>query len=162
MHQTIDNVFVQSRPRFDRHRYNQHVNSQLEEDRRTASHKLSRLITYSLLVETDRHTCCRCNKPLSADTFSIDHMENWLNSKSPRQLFFDIKNIDFSCKTCNSSHNRGKFGTRNNEAALRAMSEPKTPRKPLINLEEKEENVQTLTTWQALKSVARKFKEALF
>lgn len=92
--------------------FDEKANDQLRQNRRTASHKLNRKIMFSLLVETGRGTCVRCSCDLTEDTFSIDHMENWLNSEDPRGLFFDIKNIDFSCKVCNSFHNRGKFGTR--------------------------------------------------
>lgn len=92
--------------------FDEKANDQLRQNRRTASHKLNRKIMFSLLVETGRGTCVRCECDLNEDTFSIDHMENWLNSEDPRGLFFDIKNIDFSCKLCNSFHNRGKFGTR--------------------------------------------------
>lgn len=93
--------------------FDEKANNQLRQNRRTASHKLNRKIMFSLLAETGRHTCVRCEGDLNEDTFSIDHMENWLDSQDPRGLFFDIKNVDFSCKICNSFHNRGKFGTRN-------------------------------------------------
>jgi hypothetical protein len=59
-------------------------------------------------------------------------MENWLDSADPRGLFFDLKNIDFSCKTCNSSFNRGKFGTRNNPEALKQLATGWKARKPLL------------------------------
>lgn len=108
------------------------ANNQLRQNRRTASHKLSRLILFSLLKETGRCTCARCNKDLTEDSFSIDHMENWLDSEDPRSTFFDIKNIDFSCKLCNTSHNRGKFGIRVVEEKVW------TVRKPLLHAYEVE------------------------
>jgi len=139
LQQNIEETTAQKNKRLS----DEKANNQLRQNRRTASHQLNRNITFSLLIETGRHTCCRCSKDLTAETFSIDHMENWLDSRDPRGLFFDVKNIDFSCKSCNSFYNRGKFGTRDI-----AKDDPQfigIVRKPLFTLEDlkAEEKPQT-------------------
>lgn len=88
------------------------ANSQLGRNHRTASHVLNRNIMMSLLKETKRDTCLRCAKPLTADTYSIEHLEEWLDSSDPKQKFFDLRNIDFVCKKCNSTYNRGRMDVR--------------------------------------------------
>lgn len=107
------------------------VRFQLQEESRTASHKLTRKIFFSLLYETGRDTCCRCNVTLTEHTYSIDHMENWLDSQDPRGLFFDIKNIDFSCKKCNTSNNRGLFKKGGGRLKEEQPPVPLMARKPL-------------------------------
>jgi hypothetical protein len=88
---------------------NKKTEEQLGIKYRTASHRLERKIFFSLLLETGRDTCFRCGKPLTEHTYSLDHMENWLNSRDPKGLFYDIKNIDFSCKPCNKRGSREVF-----------------------------------------------------
>lgn len=109
--------------------------SQLKEDQRTASHKLNRLILISLLRETGRHTCCRCGEELNESTFSIDHMEHWLHSDDPRGKYFNIKNIDFSCKPCNSSYTRAKRGTAAYDERLQRIT-GWSARNPLLHRDE--------------------------
>lgn len=100
---------VSSAKQESRRRALEKTKAQLGENPRTASHKLQRSIIFSLLRETGRDTCFRCKADLTEDSFSIDHAENWLDSEDPRGLFFDVKNIDFSCKLCNTANNRGIF-----------------------------------------------------
>lgn len=82
--------------------------SQLGLNPRTASHRLNRTIFHSLLKETGRDSCVRCGASLSADTFSIEHIKEWLDSEDPIETFFDLNNIDFACKLCNIKFNRGR------------------------------------------------------
>jgi len=102
---------------------------------RTASHRLNRLILISLLRETGRDTCCRCGVELDEHAFSIDHMEHWFHSDDPKGKYFNIKNIDFSCKSCNSSYTRAKYGTSAYEERLERVT-GWSPRKPLLSLDE--------------------------
>ena len=67
----------------------------------TASHRLLKDILWSLIVETKKDTCFKCNLPLTRDTFSIEHKIPWLDSKNPLELFFDLNNITFSHLKCN-------------------------------------------------------------
>lgn len=67
----------------------------------TAQGKLTRDILWSLVVKTNQDICCKCDKPMVRDTFSIEHVKPWLDSEDPVGLFFDINNIKFSHLRCN-------------------------------------------------------------
>lgn len=68
------------------------------------THRLRRTIVWSLLVELNRTSCFRCEKEMSIDTYSIDHVVPWRpNSK---ELFESLKNIAWSHRSCNSSASR--------------------------------------------------------
>ena len=86
--------------------------SQLKMNPRTASHKLNRNIVISLLAETNRDKCLRCADTLTHDSWSVEHLEEWLDSDNPINNFFRLDNIGFVCKTCNSTYNRGRFDIR--------------------------------------------------
>jgi hypothetical protein len=75
--------------------------SQLGINPSTASHRLVKDILYSLVLKTDQNNCFQCGKPMSRETFSIEHRVPWLDSENPVGLFFDLDNISFSHKTCN-------------------------------------------------------------
>lgn len=81
---------------------------QLGLNTRTASHKLNKMILVSLLYETGRCTCLRCNTPLATDNVSIEHVEEWLDASDPVERFFNLDNIEFVCKSCNSIYHRTK------------------------------------------------------
>lgn len=69
----------------------------------TASHRLRKLIMFSLLNDLGRTRCYRCKKHIeSAADLSVDHIESWLDSDDPVGKFFDISNISFSHLKCNS------------------------------------------------------------
>lgn len=67
----------------------------------TASAQLVKDTLWGLIVETGKSTCYRCNKPMCRATFSIEHIEPWLDSAKPKELFFDQRNITFSHLKCN-------------------------------------------------------------
>lgn len=67
----------------------------------TAQQRLLRDLLYKLIVETDKDVCFHCGKPLSRETFSIEHKKPWLDSKDPKALFFNLDNIAFSHHSCN-------------------------------------------------------------
>jgi len=64
----------------------------------TASHRLVKDILWSKI---ENELCYRCNKPMTRDTFSIEHKEAWLSSDDPLKSFFDLENITFSHLLCN-------------------------------------------------------------
>jgi hypothetical protein len=68
----------------------------------TASHKLRRAVMFSLLVKLNLDICSRCSEKLQENNYSMDHVVDWLDSDKPVDLFFDINNISFSHKLCNS------------------------------------------------------------
>jgi hypothetical protein len=67
----------------------------------TAQHRLLKDILWSLVVKTGQQNCCRCGEHMSRNSFSIDHIEPWLDSDNPVDKFFDLDNISFSHKSCN-------------------------------------------------------------
>lgn len=74
----------------------------------TASARLVKDIVYSLIVKTERNNCHRCNKPMTRETFSIEHKVPWRHSADPVKLFFDLENISFSHLKCNTEEKRHK------------------------------------------------------
>lgn len=72
----------------------------------TASGRLLKDILFSFAIKLGYDKCYHCNKELTRDTFSIEHKEAWLDSEDPISLFFDLDNIDFSHKSCNSAAGR--------------------------------------------------------
>ncbi len=97
---------------------NNKAESQLRMNPRTASHRLNRNIVISLLAETNRDKCLRCSCLLNHDTWSVEHLEEWLDSPNPVESFFRLDNIGFVCKTCNSTYNRGRFDVRKGTTKL--------------------------------------------
>lgn len=80
--------------------------SQLGMNVSTASGRLVKDILWSLIKETNRDICCKCGKAMKRDDFSIEHLTPWLHSENPLALFFDLNNISFSHRKCNSSDRR--------------------------------------------------------
>ena len=72
----------------------------------TASGRLVKDILWSLLVETNKHLCCKCNKEMTRETYSIEHITPWLDSDDPVGLYFSLENISFSHLSCNISDAR--------------------------------------------------------
>jgi len=83
----------------------------------TASGKLRKAILFSLLQETKKDICYRCNKKIDIiEELSIEHMESWELAKDPIKAFYDLKNISFSHLHCNSGAAKRKepsHGTHN-------------------------------------------------
>lgn len=49
------------------------------------------------------YTCFRCQGELTRDTFSIEHKAAWRKFENPSEGFFDLTNIAFSHKRCNTA-----------------------------------------------------------
>ncbi len=68
----------------------------------TAANRLRKMILFSLVQKLGLDTCYRCKEPImSIDDLSIEHIEPWLDSEDPIDLFFDLSNIAFSHMKCN-------------------------------------------------------------
>lgn len=80
--------------------------SQLGMNPSTAQGRLVKDILWNLILKTNQHLCCKCNKEMSRETFSIEHLTPWLDSDDPVKLFFDLENISFSHLSCNVSDAR--------------------------------------------------------
>lgn len=75
----------------------------------TASNRLRKMVMFQLVQQCGRNNCHRCGEKIDdIDNFSIEHMEEWLHSENPKELFFDLNNIAFSHHTCNTRARRRK------------------------------------------------------
>jgi hypothetical protein len=80
---------------------------QLGMDAATASHKLRKLILFSLVQQTDRDVCFKCQTKIeTVEELSIEHKAPWLDSSDPVGVFFDLSNIAFSHLRCNIASSR--------------------------------------------------------
>jgi hypothetical protein len=75
--------------------------AQLGMDPGTASNRLVKDILWNYIVKSEEDTCYRCKQKLDRDNFSIEHIEPWLHSEDPLDLFFNLENIAYSHKSCN-------------------------------------------------------------
>ena len=70
----------------------------------TANSRLRKMLLYKYLRICGEHICYRCSLPIEdIDELSIEHKDAWLNNPQGRKLFFDLDNISFSHRVCNSS-----------------------------------------------------------
>lgn len=67
----------------------------------TASGRLVKDLLWSFIVKTSQNDCYKCSKPMSRETFSIEHKVPWLDSEDPLSLYFDLDNIAYSHLECN-------------------------------------------------------------
>lgn len=72
----------------------------------TAQQRLVKDLLWDFVVKTGQGSCCKCGKPMSRETFSIEHVIPWLDTHDPVGLFFDIHNISYSHLSCNLSDAR--------------------------------------------------------
>ena len=69
----------------------------------TASNKLRKIIMYHMAKKLNEHYCFQCGKEIElVEEFTLEHKIPWLDSKSPKELFFNMDNIAFSHLSCNS------------------------------------------------------------
>ena len=79
---------------------------QLGMDPGTASNRLVKDILWNYIVKNEENFCFHCGAELERNNFSIEHKVPWLHSEDPLHLFFDLENISYSHKSCNSSAGR--------------------------------------------------------
>lgn len=77
--------------------------SQLGMNPSSAYARLTRDLLFDFAVKAG-HTCFRCKEPLTRGTFSVEHVEPWLDSSNPLEKFFDLDNVAYSHLSCNSKH----------------------------------------------------------
>jgi 5-methylcytosine-specific restriction endonuclease McrA len=79
-------------------------NKQLGMNFSTASHRLKKQVMFELIKETKKDSCYRCGQKITtAEVLSIDHKVDWLDSTNPISTFWDLNNIGFSHKHCNTA-----------------------------------------------------------
>lgn len=68
----------------------------------TACHRLRKQLLFQFARRLELTTCSRCGLEIqSADDLSIEHIQSWLHSADPVELFFDTENIAFAHRSCN-------------------------------------------------------------
>lgn len=76
---------------------------QLDMNVGTASNRLKKNLMFRLVCDLKRNECFRCGQTIeNADDLSIDHIKDWFNADKPVELFFDLDNIAFSHRWCNT------------------------------------------------------------
>jgi|SRR5580658_9124067 hypothetical protein len=79
----------------------QEVYKQLGMSSGTATYRLARLLLFHYVQQASADKCFRCGLKIeSIDDFSVEHKKPWLHV-SP-DLYWDLGNIAFSHRTCNS------------------------------------------------------------
>jgi hypothetical protein len=81
----------------------------------TANAQLRKMLLYKFVVAAGLNGCHVCRKPMTFDTFSIEHKTAWLDSDDPVGNFFDLDNVGFSHLKCNvgrARKNLAPCGTR--------------------------------------------------
>lgn len=78
-------------------------NAQLGMNSSTASNRLVKDILFSYVKD---QPCFHCGGLMTRETFSIEHKEPWLYTDDPVKMFFDLENISFSHRVCNTSKAR--------------------------------------------------------
>lgn len=88
----------------------------LGENFSTASHKLRKMILFSLVQKLELDNCHRCTLKIEKiEHFSIEHIEAWQSATDPIESFYSLDNIAFSHLNCNiaaASKPLQKYGTR--------------------------------------------------
>jgi len=82
----------------------------------TASNRLVKDILFNFIINSG-HTCHRCNKKLTREDFSIEHIEPWLHTENPVELYFNLDNIAYSHSKCNSGNTRPRPKTHEHPSA---------------------------------------------
>ncbi len=71
----------------------------------TAQNRLRKMVLFDLLKQVKKNICFRCNKKIEKiEDLSLEHKISWMNSDTPKKLFFDVNNIAFSHTICNYGH----------------------------------------------------------
>lgn len=94
----------------------------------TTSNRLKKSIMHSLLKRLSLNFCYRCAAEiLTPEELSIDHKIDWLDSKNPTELFYNIDNIAFSHHSCNcaaAKKTNQKCTIRSSASKLKGVRKP--------------------------------------
>ena len=69
----------------------------------SGTYRIMRGLLFEFADALDIAHCVRCECPIeSVDDMSIEHIEDWHDKPNAKELFFDLGNLAFSHKHCNS------------------------------------------------------------
>ena len=82
------------------HKKNKRKSDFLGQPLGTASHRLRKMIMFSMAQRLGEDACFKCGEKIeSLEEFTIEHKQPWLHESI--DLFFDLSNIAFSHTRCN-------------------------------------------------------------
>ena len=88
-----------------------------------ATHRLRKLLLFHLARALQLNHCHRCRQAIhSPDDLGIDHKEPWLDVSVER--FWDLGNVAFSHKLCNTRASRSAIGRKLGPSSLRKVAPP--------------------------------------
>ncbi len=92
-----------------------------------ARQKLDRMLLFDYVGRCNMLYCYQCGEPIEViEEFSVEHKEPWRIADDPVASFFDLDNVAFSHRRCNTgAANRRKYATKaeRNKAAYKRKSE---------------------------------------
>lgn len=88
----------------NREKAKEHANSIGHSTVPHANRVLMKDLVFAYATRLDLNLCYRCNKRLTREDFTIDHVKPWRNKPNSQELFFDVNNIRFSHHSCNSAN----------------------------------------------------------
>src|ERR1700722_171146 len=117
---------------------------------------LKRKILFGLLQKLNLDNCIRCDAPMTADDWSLDHKEPWVDV-SP-DLFWAEEDIGFSHKVCNQLARRRPM-TDGQDYAVALMQSPEANEKRKASLanfydSERSKEIKSQMSKRALKQWA--------
>jgi hypothetical protein len=76
-----------------------------------SSGQLRKALLFKFAGQLGLTSCYRCGiEIVNIDDFSMEHKEDWMGSADPVKTFFDLNNIAFSHRSCNSAASGGRNG----------------------------------------------------
>ncbi len=81
------------------------TDKELGESFSSAYHRLVKDLLYDF-VSKSGIKCHQCGGEMTREDFSIEHKTPWKGSDDPKDLFFNIENISYSHRVCNTRAKR--------------------------------------------------------
>jgi hypothetical protein len=94
-------------------RFQRKIEQQLGMKYAQAQRKLDKELLYEFAKRLGLLTCPHCHQEIQRQDFSIDHKTPWLDTDNPQELFYDLSNITFVHRACNSARARRRGATIN-------------------------------------------------
>ncbi len=75
----------------------------LGESNSVVRNRLSRIIQFDMLQRFNLDTCYRCGRKIErVEELSVEHKQPWRSAADPKASFFDLDNVAWSHRRCNS------------------------------------------------------------